>query len=219
MKRNVVWLSVFAIAMALLEAAVVIYLRRLYYPGDVLRIFPPKMLVRLDLELELAREAATLIMLFGVAVIAERGFVRVFAAFVYGFGLWDIFYYGWLKVFIGWPVRWGEWDVLFLIPWAWFGPWIAAVLVATLFVLWGGAILTLRGAYRVTRSDGAIFTTGMALVLTAFLQPAFGLLNRGELALAAYRPGGFWWRTYAIGLALMAVVLGRIFVDGWREVS
>ncbi len=219
MKRNVVWLSVFAVAMALLEAAVVIYLRRLYYPTDVQRIFPPRMLAHLDLVLELAREAATLIMLLGVALLAERGFVRVFAAFVYAFGLWDIFYYVWLKVFIGWPVRWGEWDILFLIPWAWLGPWIAAVVVAALFVLWGGAILTLRGVCHVTLSEGVIFVAGTTLVLVSFLQPAFGLLSRGQLALAAYRPGNFWWGTYVAGLTLMAVALGWIFIDGRRETS
>ncbi|MHB8346578.1 MAG: hypothetical protein ACYDHM_05195 [Acidiferrobacterales bacterium] len=219
MKRNVVWLAVFAIAMALLEAAVVIYLRRLYYPGDILSIFPPKMLAHIDLVLELAREAATLIMLLGVAMLAERGFVRVFAAFVYAFGLWDIFYYVWLKVFIGWPVRWGEWDILFLIPWAWLGPWIAAVLVAALFVLWGGAILSLRSTCRAPFSDGMIFVAGMLLVLTSFLQPAFGLLSRGTLALATYRPGNFWWGAYAAGLALMAVALGRILIDSRRRAS
>jgi len=75
------------------------------------------MLARFDLTLELARKAAILTMLLGVAIVAERGFIRVFAAFVCAFGLWDIFYYIWLKLFIGWPVRWGEWGVLCLIPW------------------------------------------------------------------------------------------------------
>ncbi|MDA8365161.1 MAG: hypothetical protein M0Z84_15440 [Gammaproteobacteria bacterium] len=217
MKRNVVWLSVFAIAMALLEAAVVIYLRRLYYPGDILKIFPPRILARLDLELELSREAATLVMLFGVAVLAERGFVRVFAAFVYSFGLWDIFYYVWLKAFIGWPVHWGGWDILFLIPWAWLGPWMAAALVAAMFVIWGSAVLTLRGSYRATYLNAALFTAGTVLVLVSFLQPAFSLLGRGERALANYRPGGFWWWAYGSGYILMAAALVRIFFDGRRE--
>ncbi len=218
MKRNVVWLAVFAIAMALLEAAVVIYLRSLYYPGNILKIFPPKILAHLDLVLEISREAATIVMLLGVAVLAERGFLRVFAAFVYGFGLWDIFYYVWLKVFIGWPVHWGGWDILFLIPWAWLGPWIAAVMVATIFVVWGGAVLSLPGSFRVSTSNVLIFTVGTALVLTSFLQPAFGLLGRGEQALADYRPGGFWWGAYASGLVLMAAALARTFLDGRRRV-
>ena len=219
MKRNAVWLAIFAVAMALLEAAVVIYLRRLYYPGDILRIFPPRMLVRLDLVLELARETATLVMLLAVAVIAERGFVRVFAAFVYAFGLWDIFYYIWLRVFIGWPVRWGEWDILFLIPWAWLGPWLAAALVAGLFVLWGGAVLVRPGCYRVTFGRGALFAAGTALVLTSFLQPAFSLLSLGVAALARYRPGNFWWTVYVPGVVLMATALGWVFFDGRREGS
>lgn len=218
MKRNVVWLSVFAIAMALLEAAVVIYLRRLYYPENVLVIFPPRLLSHIDLALELAREAATMIMLLSVAILVERGFIRVFAAFVYAFGLWDIFYYIWLKLFIGWPVRWGEWDILFLIPWAWLGPWITAALIAALFVLWGGAVLMVNGRYRAHSAAVLIFIGGVSLVLTSFLQPAYGLLSDGGDALAAYRPGEFWWGVYIVGYAFMAAALGWIFVAGRREV-
>ncbi len=218
MKRNIVWLSIFAIAMALLEAAVVIYLRRLYYPQNILDIFPPRMLSLLDLKLELAREAATLVMLFGVALLAERGFVRVFAAFVYAFGLWDIFYYVWLKMFIGWPVHWGEWDILFLIPWAWLGPWIAAVMIAALFVLWGGAVLAANRKFRARPAALLTFGAGVALVLTSFLQPAYGVLAGGMGAIAAYRPGSFWWAAYIVGFASMSVALGWVFFVAKQEV-
>ena len=115
MNRKLAWLSGYAIAMAALEAIVVVYLRTLYYPEDVRLIFPLKFMAELDFVLELGREAAAVAMILAVAALSEwerRG--RVFAAFVYVFGVWDVFYYVWLKVMIGWPMSWLEWDVLFL---------------------------------------------------------------------------------------------------------
>jgi len=89
--------------MALVEAAIVVHLRHAYYPENPLALFPLRLLSADDLALELAREFATLVMMFAVALLAARGFVHRFAAFVYVFGLWDLFYYIWLKVYLGWP--------------------------------------------------------------------------------------------------------------------
>jgi len=97
------------------------HLRHLYYPLDPQRLFPLVLLSHADLALELARELATVVMIVAVAVLAERGWVRRFAAFVFVFGLWDLGYYAWLKLVLDWPLHWLEWDVLFLIPWPWFG--------------------------------------------------------------------------------------------------
>ena len=127
--------------MALVEAAIVVHLRHLYYPLDPRQLFPLTLLSHADLALELGREVATVIMMAAVAVLAERGWARRFAAFVFVFGVWDLAYYGWLKLLLDWPRHWLEWDVLFLIPWPWFGPWLAAALIAALFTLWGGWVL------------------------------------------------------------------------------
>ena len=86
-QRNILWLSLFAIAMAHVEAALVVHLRSLYYPDNPLAIFPLSLLSHRDLAIELARELATLVMIMSVALLAARGFVRIFAAFVYIFGL------------------------------------------------------------------------------------------------------------------------------------
>ncbi len=213
-KRNIIWLSLFAIAMAYVEAVLVVHLRTIYYPGNPLSIFPLELMSHRDLGIEIAREFFTVVMMLAVAVLAEKeagkGFTRIFAAFVFVFGLWDIFYYVWLKLMIGWPVSWSEWDVLFLIPWPWFGPWIAPVLIALLFVLWGGRILFMKNDVRFTRGMALLFILGVILALVAFLQPAVPLLVEGEEAFRHFQPDGFLWRFYVAGYLLMAYSLWRV---------
>ena len=204
------WLAAYAIAMALVEAAVVVHLRHVYYPENPLALFPLRLLNPGDLVLELAREFATLIMILVVALLAAHGFVRRFAAFVYVFGLWDLFYYIWLKVYLGWPSRWLEWDVLFLIPWPWFGPWLAPALIALLFALWGGWTLATPAELRLRRSDALLFVTGTLLALASFLAPAWPLLAGGAAAFHGWTPGTFAWPLYLAGLAFMATALLRV---------
>ncbi len=209
MNRKLFWLTLYAIAMALLEAAVVVYLRELYYPGDIRAIFPLRLFNTLDVKVELAREAATIVMMLSVAFLAVRkNPARIFAAFVYQFGVWDILYYFWLKVFIGWPVHWLEWDILFLIPWAWFGPWICPALIALLFVVWGAIALSDRFEVTFTVRSLAVFIVGALAGLVAFLQPAVSFVKQyGIEHIEQFRPGGFWWPVYLVGLLVMALGL------------
>ena len=204
------WLAAYAMAMALVEAAIVVHLRHAYYPENPLALFPLRLLSTGDLALELAREIATLVMLLTVALLAARGFVRRFAAFVYVFGLWDLFYYIWLKVYLGWPAQWLEWDILFLIPWPWFGPWLAAALIALLFTFWGGWTLATPRELRLPPTDALLFVAGALLALAAFLAPAGPLLAGGAAAFHHWMPGTFAWPLYGAGLAGMAVALLRV---------
>jgi hypothetical protein len=209
-RLKLLWLAAYALAMALVEAAIVIHLRHLYYPADPRALFPLALLSPADLTLELARELATVVMIMAVAVLAERGFVRRFAAFVLVFGLWDLGYYAWLKVLLGWPARWQEWDVLFLVPWPWFGPWLAAALIALQFVVWGGWTLAATEAtIQLRAANAALFVLGMLLALAAFLLPAWPLLSGGAEAFRGWMPGFFSWGLYVPGLVLMAAGLLR----------
>ena len=206
------WLTLFAIAMANVEAALVVHLRSIYYPDNPLVIFPINLMSHRDFAIELGREFATIVMLLGVAMITTRGLVPVFAAFVYTFGLWDIFYYAWLKLMIGWPSSWLEWDVLFLIPWPWFGPWLAPVLIALLFVIWGGWMLAVadKGPQaRLSRATSALFIGGTIAALAAFLLPAIPLLSDGREAFQGFRPHSFSWSLFTVGYVLMALGLWR----------
>ena len=206
---RIAWLSAYALAMALVEAALVIHLRHVYYPADPPSLFPLVLLSPDDFRLELARELATVVMIVVVALLAERNWSRRFAAFVFVFGLWDLGYYVWLKLFLDWPRHWLEWDVLFLIPWPWFGPWLAPAWIALLFVLWGGWVLVTARQPRWTAARGLLFTGGALVGLVAFLAPGWPLLAGGAEAFRGWQPGEFSWALYGAGLAAMAVALVR----------
>jgi hypothetical protein len=208
--RTLLWLTLFSLAMAQVEASVVIHLRTIYYPARQLQIFPLVLFTHRDLAIELVRELATVVMILSVALISGRGITRVFAAFVFVFGLWDLFYYLWLKIMIGWPVSWAEWDVLFLLPWPWLGPWLTPSFIALLFVVWGGWVLSLPTDLHFTRNTTLMFLLGTLLALAAFLQPAAFVLWNGEAALRSFLPDRFCWLLYVSGYLLMVASLWRV---------
>jgi hypothetical protein len=201
------WLTAYAIAMAHVEAALVVYLRRLHYSHDPLTLFPLAMLPKPDLAIEIARELATLVMILSVAFLHARRGVRVFAAFLYVFGVWDLAYYAWLKIMLGWPTSWIEWDVLFLIPWPWLGPWIAPALVAGAFAIYGARTLSSRSPEpSLTRGAALAFAIGAGIVTGAFLLPGVPFVA-GGVPEGGYRPGEFRWALFALGYAAMTASL------------
>lgn len=131
--RAVLLLTIFSIAMGFMEAAVVIYLRELYYPGGF--AFPLSVIPQKISLVELLREAATLIMLWAVGYIAGKNFTERFAFFLFCFGVWDLFYYVFLFVFLDWPSSLLTWDILFLIPVPWIGPVAAPCILAVTMIL------------------------------------------------------------------------------------
>jgi hypothetical protein len=141
------WVTFFSIAMGYLESSVVVYLRAILYPQGF--AFP---LVAMNEQLavtEIFREAATLIMLLGIGIIAGRNIAERFAWFLYSFAIWDIFYYVFLKVILGWPESFLTWDILFLIPVTWVGPVIAPVIVSLTMIAFA-LILLFAGQRNVT---------------------------------------------------------------------
>jgi len=215
--RHLVLLTLYAIAMAQVEASVVVHLRSIYYPDNPLAIFPLSLLSHRDLAIELIREVATVVMILSVAFLGGRKRGQVFAEFVYVFGLWDIFYYIWLKLMLGWPQAWREWDVLFLIPWPWLGPWLAPALIALLFVVWGAWVIVTGARVNYSRTYVLLFMTGALLALFAFLLPAAPLLLQGEAAFLHFQPHGFLWWWYAAGLLLMAMSLLQLARTATRK--
>jgi hypothetical protein len=136
---TIIWVTIFAIAMAFSESAVVVYLRAIYYPDGF--SFPLKAFTDYKILVEVMRELATLFMLTAVAYLAGKRFWERFAYFMISFGIWDIFYYVWLKVLLDWPSSMFDWDVLFLIPLPWIGPVIAPVSIALLMIVFGLIII------------------------------------------------------------------------------
>lgn len=140
MQKQLMWLVLFSIAMGFLESAVVVYLRQLYYPGGFR--FPLTIMDMHVFVTELLREAATLIMLVGVAVLAASSPRKRFAFFLIAFAVWDIFYYVFLKLLLDWPESLLTWDILFLLPVPWVGPVLAPCIVSLTMVLLAAVILT-----------------------------------------------------------------------------
>jgi hypothetical protein len=137
--RIALTVALFAATMGYLESAVVVYLRGLYYPEGF--AFPLRMMERSVLLVELGREAATVLMLVALAVLAGRRFAERLAYFMLAFAVWDIFYYIWLRLLLGWPQSWLTWDILFLIPLPWIGPVLSPVIVSLSMLAGAGLIL------------------------------------------------------------------------------
>ncbi|MDE3181699.1 MAG: hypothetical protein KGM47_18795, partial [Acidobacteriota bacterium] len=158
LRQGVIALLLFGVSFGFIEAAVVVYLRQLTQPEQAetelgrssQALFPTLTMRQVQaspnlwriLKIELAREAATLIMLAAIAIAIGRSFTGSAGAFVAAFGVWDLSFYGFLKVFIHWPASLLTWDLLFLVPAPWSGPVLAPVIVsismifAGFFVLW-----------------------------------------------------------------------------------
>lgn len=168
---KILWVTVFAVAMAFVESAVVVYLRVIYYPEGF--TFPLKLIMDDTIMVELYREIATLFMLLAVAVLAGRRLWERFAWFMLAFGVWDIFYYIWLKVLISWPSSLSEWDILFLIPVPWIAPVSAPLSISLLMILAGILIVHLfqnGHEFRPALTSYILASAGAALILYSFMQ-------------------------------------------------
>jgi len=138
-RNTLLWITLFSMAMGMLESSVVIYLRELYYPsGFKFPLMPTSYTIAVT---ELYREVATLIMLLGIGMLAGKTKQTRFAWFIYSFAIWDIFYYVFLYLIINWPLSLLDWDVLFLLPIVWAGPVWAPVLLSVLMILLSMSIL------------------------------------------------------------------------------
>ena len=185
-KYILIWLTLFSMAMAFLESAVVVYLREIYYPQGFsfpLAVLPLKIALT-----EILRELATLIMLLAAGYLAGRQKDRWFAWFIYSFAVWDIFYYLYLKILLNWPDSWFTWDVLFLIPVIWTGPVIAPILVSLTMILLSGIILYFsdRQGRMVNSCAGSTFLiAGSVLIFLSFVWDFSTFLS------IHYSPGAF----------------------------
>ena len=178
-RRKLILLSIFAIAMAYLEAVVVIYIREIYYPEGF--AFPLKIMPNEFLVIEIFREFSTIIMLISVALLMGKKAWEKFGFFIFIFGLWDIFYYLWLKITIDWPASIFQWDVLFLIPLPWIGPVIAPTLVALMMIIFGVHITLIyyRG-FKIHPPISAwlLSILGSAVILFSFMHDSNAILRQ-----------------------------------------
>jgi len=193
--------------MACFEAAVVVYLRALFYPEGF--SLPLKIIDRPILNVEIGREAASLLMILSVAALAGRRFWERFGYFLIIFGLWDIFFYAWLWVMIGWPQSLTTWDVLFLIPRPWLAPVIAPLSVALVMVLIGGVITALYArarSFRPTLVSFLLAIVGTGAILYSFMHDTNAVYNLALPQLYMY---------WLLAAGLLLYIVG--FLHAWRR--
>lgn len=228
--RNLIWLTIFSIAMGFMEAAVVIDLKHIYYPEGFK--FP---LVPIDGKLavvEMWREAATMIMLLSVGILSAKNAPARLGAFIFSFAIWDIFYYVFLKVFDNWPESLFTWDLLFLLPFPWVGPVLTPVIASLTMILLALVLFRFnrgeKAEHKMNGREWSILVLGAAVMLASFLHnylavmlPKFDLsellfVSDNQEVIEAtnlYVPTEFIWWLFWLGECIILAGIG-LFV--WR---
>ena len=223
LRRLLITVTVFAIAMGFLESAVVVYMREILYPGGFEFPLSP---IPVNLALtELLREVATLVMLVSIGILAGRRFSTGFAWFIYTFAIWDIFYYVFLRLLLGWPETLMTWDVLFLIPTTWTGPVLSPVLVSLTMILLAMVILFRAEGGKESRVPGRIWgglILGSVILIFGFILDysqhmlthfaffeMYQVKNPEVLEVAtSYIPRRFPWGIFALGEGVILASIG-----------
>jgi hypothetical protein len=209
----------FAIAMAWVEAAAVYYLRAMVdriepyqaNPLPIHGVFGP---------VELVREAATLVMLATLGMLAGRTRREQVGYTAIAFGVWDIFYYVFLRLIGDWPKSLLDWDILFLLPLPWWGPVLAPVSIALLMIV--GGTLVSQSAVRqpatsLARRLWRLQALGIALALYVFMADALRVVHQGLDATTMVLPQAFNWSLFSVAFALMAAPVAFESRHAWRR--
>lgn len=227
--KKIAVVTIFAIAMAFLEAVVVIYLRKIYYPDGfdfpLVGFIEPSIL-----NIEWVREAFTIVMLACIGWLAGKKFSEKFAYFLYSFAIWDIFYYVWLKTALDWPSSLTTWDMLFLIPFPWAGPVLAPIINSITMILLAFIIIHLQDKGKnpkiILREWVLLFLGGLTILYTylydygtliinsGFLKDFFELAAKQDFkqAVSNYIPSNYNWILFWIGEAIILIAIWMIYV-------
>ena len=193
----------FAIAMAWVEAASVFYIRALVGRIEPYQANPLPINDALG-NVELWREASTLVMLATVGMLAGRTWRRRVGYAALAFGAWDILYYVFLRIMSGWPRTLLDWDILFLLPLPWWGPVLAPVSIALLMIVWGTLATQADDDTTDARWVGTLALAGIGLALAVFMIDAWRALPHGRDAVLQVLPSTFNWPLFWVSLLLMS---------------
>ena len=232
--KTIIWLTIFSIAMGYLETAVVAYLRDLYYPQGF--NFPLKPIDYKNSTIEFWREAATVIMLYGIGYLSGRNRSQRFAYFIYCFAIWDLFYYIFLKLLIDWPASLFTWDLLFLIPMPWVGPVLAPCLVSISLIITAFLMLYFNekgNNARMKVTERLLIISGCLIILISFMKDYIqSTLTSGSgskwtpgsrQALFAdflkYIPHSYDWWLFIIGEIVMLAALAMYYIRQKNQIQ
>jgi hypothetical protein len=206
------WLVVIlAIAFGYIEAAVVVYLRQIFHPAGFvfpLTSFPLTAESNRILLVEVAREAATIVLILAACFLAGQNRRQRLAFFMIIFAVWDIFYYVWLKVILDWPASIMDWDVLFLMPCPWAGPVLAPVLVSLTMLVFATLILyrdCVGKPIRVSLWDWLGFLLSSVIIVVSFC------IAGQYMQLSDYAEH-FLWPLFTIGLLGVIMLSAKCFL-------
>ena len=207
----------FAIAMAWVESASVLYIRTLVDRIEPHQPEPLPLYGSLG-NVELWREAATLVMLATLGMLAGRTWRQRAGYAAIAFGTWDIFYYVFLRIMSGWPRTLLDWDILFLLPLPWWGPVLAPVSIAVVMIIWGTLATQSRDEQTDARWAVALAGVGIVLALAVFMTDAWSALPHGRDAVVRVLPTTFNWPLFLVALLLMASpALHHVAVSSMRK--
>lgn len=204
--KNIIWLILFSIAMGFLEGAVVIYLRALYYPNGF--AFPLILMSDTNALVEFFREIATIVMLFGIGMLAGRTANQRLAFFLMCFAIWDIFYYVFLWLVLDWPQSLMEWDILFLVPVPWVGPVITPILI-TITMIALSTVLLMREP-GMSKIEWTLIVAGSLVVILSWtieFQQFSSRVGDPMKAIATYIPQIFPWIIFFLGEAILIAAI------------
>lgn len=208
---------VFSIAFGYIEAAVVVYLREIFYSEGFtfpIVMFSINPLWKRLLLTEIGREASTIVLIFTGAWLFGKNLRQRVAYFLIIFAVWDIFYYVWLKVLLDWPASLMEWDILFLIPLSWASPVLAPVLVSLVMLVFAVVILYCDCRSRPLKTtfyDWIAYLTAAVIIVVSFCIPGPHI---SEENFSSY----FYWSLFAAGLLLAVLVFAKCLVkSGYKS--
>jgi hypothetical protein len=218
--RHVRWLIVvvFAVGMAWVEAASVYYLRAMVDRLEPYQENPLPIRGILG-EVELVREAATLVMLLTIGMLAGRTWHKRLGYTAIAFGVWDILYYVFLRMIYDWPRSLFDWDILFLLPLPWWGPVLAPICIALLMIVWGTfatQFVDHSPATSLTRTLWCVSGLGIALALSVFMADSLRTVSQGLDVTRQVLPRAFNWSMFCVALTLMAAPVAH---RGWRLIA
>ncbi len=206
-RNMLLWVSIFAVSMGWFEAALVVYLRELFYPNGF--FFPVVTIPSNLLTIEIVREFATIMMLIAVGVIAGRSKLEKFGYFMFAFGIWDIVYYIGLFIATGWPQSLLTWDLLFLIPLPWVGPVLAPVLVS-LGMIFAHIVIVMQEDIGKPLNPSKWF---WSIEILCGLIIIFSFIIDFQAACTIGDPARFRWEIFLLGF-IPGILL---FLKSWRD--
>lgn len=215
MTKSLLYLTVWGILFGYMEAAVVVYLREIYYPDGF--TFPVMLMDTHIMLTEIFREAATLLIMWTtISLVYQRRQTRLGAFFLL-FGVWDIFYYLFLKLLLNWPQSFQTWDILFLIPLPWVGPVWAPLLVSIGFIFFGMLILLLNAKNRFLAFDGKfiLFEVFAAfLIILSFIVSGTAVIKE---EVPTYFPTSLFLFGFLFGVGIFLYYFYRSIVSGQKS--